>query len=381
MTQMKDSDNDFTFTPANQSPPPYTQQQTNAPENRLFKKTVNWQGPALVILTCVVIGITFSQWQQLITNLFIGNHQGSQYLLLYAFIGLELTLALFVITAILIKDNALVFAISVIYSAVPFAILPRREFTVYFIIASAILAASSAFSIRADSELLIKPSIRRYFKAGASRHLASAFITVALCAGMTFTASFTTIEKLLPAKVFNFYMEQMYEYLPTGFFLPAGISNSNKSVAITLPRTNENIDDYLERLANQTMNKAMAEAIAEADASAAQSMVITAAEIDATVALMRSDLSQQTGMTLTGKEQAITVLYKLFVNKADGLISTYSDQMPIIIGVAVYALLRSLSLLAYYPALILTYILMYAGLALNLWRLNKETVTLERFRL
>ena len=168
-------------------------------------------------------------------------------------------------------------------------------------------------------------------------------------------------------------------------YINADNSNENvdakDGVIMALPQANEDIDGYLDRVAHQTMNKALAEAVAKADKNARQEMVITAAEIDAMVTQMRSDLSEQAGIELTGQEGARPILYKIFVIKADALMAAYSQTLPVFAGIAAFALMRVLCMLAYYPALILTSILMLVGQGLKLWKMEDETVTLKRYRL
>lgn len=373
---MKDPENDFTFTHADQTVPGSTGQRTPGPQNKSSDKSRNWQGPALVFVTCVIINITFTQWQRAVTILLGGDYQNAKPVLIYAFIGLEFSVTLFVMTAILIRSYGLVFIVSIIYAALPFAATPQSDLTLYFIIASALLISSASFSIRNEAELIIKPSIRRYFKSGASTYLTAASLAVAFCVGLNFNSSFTTIEKLVPPKVFNYYMEETHRYLPQTFTLPSGISinkdavDSNRGIVITLPQTNESIDGYLETVAREQIARMLPDVRARAEAN-----------LTLTIEDMRNKLAEHIGIALTGQEQALTVLYKMFVIKADALMVTYRAALPIVAGAAAFALMRALGLIAYYPALILTYILMAVGQKYDLWKLEKETVTVERFRL
>lgn len=378
---MKNSDNDFTLLPADQSSPAYTGAQAGAPEDKPVAKTRKWHGPALVFVTCVIVGITFSQWQRLVITLLAGDYSNAWPVFIYAFVGLGLTIALSVMTAILIRSNWLVFLISVIYAAMPYAVSSQSELKLYFIMASAVLVYSATFAIRNEAELLKKPSIRRFFKAGASRYFTAASLAVAFCAVVNFNSYFTTVEKLVPSTFFNIYFEEIYRYWSTGVTMPAGISNNEKNDVVILPQTNEKIDAYLERAAHQIWNRAMAEPIDKADKNATLDKVVTTAAVNATVAAMRSGLSQQIGIELTGQEQALFVLYRVFIVKADALMAKYREGMPVVAGVAAFALMRVLSLIAYIPVLIITSILMAVGQKYNLWKLEKETVTVERFRL
>lgn len=373
---MKDSDNDFTLLPTDPSSPIDTGHQTGAPENKHLGKTRKWHGPALVLITCVIVGITFSQWQRLVITLLAGDYQNARPVFIFAFIGLGLTVALSVMTAILIRRNGLVFLISIIYAVLPYAASPQSDLKLYFIAASGLLITSASFSIRSEAELLIKPSIQRFFKSGASRYFTAASLAVAFCVGVSFNSSVATTEKLVPVKFFNFYIAELHRYLPQSFTLPSGIIGDEDSVdakrgiVISLPQANETIDVYLDSVAREMLVQTQPEV-----------MAIGEADINATVEAMRNELSEQTGIKLTGQEQALFVLYKIFVIKADALMATYREVLPIVAGVAAFALMRAISLIAYIPALILTAILMAIGQALKLWGLEKETVTLERFRI
>ncbi|MBI5561943.1 MAG: hypothetical protein HY894_03685 [Deltaproteobacteria bacterium] len=329
-----------------------------------------------LILAAASIAASVAAWWwiwRLISLFFADRLPNDAYVIIYPVACLEAAIAIFVITALLVKEGWIVLIASVIWGIIPFVFSPAAGYARMAVVATVFFTVYAAFRVRGEMGLIIRPSLWRLFKAGAPGFFTAASIVIAFYSAASYRPGADIAGTFIPKPVFDVMLKEITGTVSPRFALPMRLRPSDDKttdVTVVVPRGNETVDEYLKTVAIEQMSTLQPEERAMAEAN-----------LDAVAAGLRDELSRRAGMPLTGRERLGDVIYGIFAARAEAALAPYKESLPIVIGALAFVTAKSLSILAYYPTLFLTFILIKAGQWMKIWKMEKKEAAVERFTL
>lgn len=101
-------------------------------------------------------------------------------------------------------------------------------------------------------------------------------------------------------------------------------------------------------------------------------------ELTGLIAEQRKLLAKEYGLTLTGKEKVIDILYAAITQKASSFLGPYERYLPTVSAIVFFFALKTITFPLYYLTLFLTYVLVKILIYAGVLTLQKQQIVVER---
>lgn len=309
----------------------------------------------LGVLTVAVAVGSFWLWHEAVPPLIEGGNQGYAPLA-FAIAGLLIAAVFFSLNALFVKDARLAYAAAGLSVGAPYFFVPATNFAVTALVISILLGLFAIRRIRWETAFSLGFNVSKTLKNGLALYftIASLIVTVFYFAALDKEQAF---ESILPQPTFNALLKIMSVPLES-------------LTGLSIKSPDATIDEVFSNLVQKQLQS--------------QGVSVPTALSSQTVRLLESQreaISNQLGISLTGKEKVSDVFYTATADRLKMLLGPYARYLPAISAVAFFFAFKAFTVPLHWVTLLAVWIAVKTLVAAGVLRYTKEQVEVERITL
>jgi len=266
--------------------------------------------------------------------------------------SLVVTASLFGLSAIFIKNGWIRYGTGMLSLSAPYLLIEAAPTIIALLIVSLILTALAIYQISKEYLLSVRFSLMKTLYTGIPLY----FTVTAIILSVFFFSGLdekNAIVSLLPKSAL------------TAFWGTIAQSFGLKYFAEITPDTT--LDELLKSAVEEKL-KSQGIDLSE----------VPKRELTGLIAEQRKLLAKEYGLTLTGKEKVIDILYAAITQKASSFLGPYERYLPMVSAIVFFFALKTITFPLYYLTLFLTYVLMKILIYAGVLTLQKQQIVVER---
>lgn len=308
----------------------------------------------LAAATSVVV---FWFWRNSIPLIVTGEFKNYPDLLI-PLVGLLAAGVLFSLAVLFIKNSWMAYASTIISLGTPYFFVPATNITIGAFILSAALAAMAVRRVRREFTLSVGFSLSKIIKNGLPLYFSIGSLLVAVFYLHDLrTKDVNVVETVLPKSALTFTLDKLSGPLQNFSGLPT-------------IKPDERVDDLIKSLVEEQLKN-----------QGIKIPQISSKEIGTLIAKMRTELSQNYNLKLSGKEKVTDVFYNTISERLLDLLGPYSKYLPLASALAFLFAFKTLTIPLYYLTLLITFLLIKILLAAKILKVEKTQLEVEKITL